>query len=98
MRITALEEPDAVEVLGGRPAHVHRVFGEVNIAVGRDAQGGRRLNIGRFEDDFALEAVGHFGQRFSGGEGKDAERREEREKAGCHGRYLSRQAGGRAVY
>jgi hypothetical protein len=97
MRIAALEEPDAVKVLGGRAAHVHRVFGEINVAIGRDAQGGRRLNIGSFEDDFALKAVGHFGQRFGGGEGEDAKRREEREKAGCHGgNFYGRREGGRS--
>ncbi len=41
MRIAALEEPDAVKVLGGRAAHIHRVFGKINVAVGRDAEGGR---------------------------------------------------------
>ena len=89
MRIAALEEPDAVEVLGGRAAHVHRVFGEVHVAVGRDAQGGRRLDVGGLEDDFTLETVGHFRQGFVGeerrGEREEAGGREEREAAGCHG-------------
>ena len=81
--------------LVGGPLMSMGVFGEINVAVGRDAQSGRRLNVRSFEDDFTLKAVGHFGQRFGGGDGKDAERRKEREEAGCHGKHLSRQAGGK---
>ena len=76
-------------VFGGRAAHVHGVFGEINVAVGRNAQRGRRLDVGGLKDDFALEAVGHFGERFVGeerrGEREEAGRRQEREKAGGHG-------------
>jgi hypothetical protein len=57
-----LRSQNFLDVLRRRAAHVHRVLGEVHVAVGRDAQCRRRLDVGRLKDDLALEAVGHLRQ------------------------------------
>src|SRR5262249_10509696 len=61
-------QPDAVEVLRRRAAHVHRVLGEVHVAAGGHAQGGRGFDVGGLEHQLDLEAAGHLGQRLLGGD------------------------------
>jgi hypothetical protein len=62
----------------------------------RNAFSGPSIRCRPVEDNFTLKTVGHFGQRF-GGEGEDAKRREEREKAGCYGgAFHGRREGGQS--
>ena len=59
--IAAFEHPDFVEVLGGWPAHIHRVFGVIDIAIRRYGESGRRFDVGACSTNSTLKPGGTFG-------------------------------------